>query len=528
MALLLEIEYLSGVSFAAIGPDSEVPDWPPQPDRIFSALVAAWAVRGEREEERRVLEWLEELPTPRVCASDAQSRTTATVYVPPNDYQTPNGELNKLRWFRDFLSNGSPPPEKGGHKKLWLQAWNVMPDQRKRSGLKERIFPAARPHDPVIHLCWREAEPDQATLSALQALARDTAYVGHSASLTRCRFVFDREAGHLDGGKLPERRVYPGRLNELREAYARFEKSADKKDRPRKGERVPPEPRPTQERCSVFRDRWLILEHVAGDMPDIRACAFVAKTLRDTLLSGYQRVGLQAEIPEVISGHAIDGTPTRFPHLAVIPLAFTGFPYADGHVMGFALVPPKDSAILEDETFRRVLRKIAPIHKEMGRRILPLKPKVGVSPESAFSIGLSPTFEPPVGKRSLDPIIYTRPGLIFSTVTPIALDRHLKQKGAARDLEIAAQIAGACRNIGLAEPVAVITDKHSAVEGAPSAYPSGNPPAWMCWRQPPSLVSRQLTHAVIRFAEPIEGPVILGAGRFLGLGLCRPLDGEAR
>jgi hypothetical protein len=31
MSLILEIEYLSGIAFAAIGPDREAPDWPPQP-----------------------------------------------------------------------------------------------------------------------------------------------------------------------------------------------------------------------------------------------------------------------------------------------------------------------------------------------------------------------------------------------------------------------------------------------------------------------------------------------------------------
>jgi CRISPR-associated protein Csb2 len=164
MTLVLEIEYLSGVSFAAIGPDSETPDWPPQPDRIFSALVATWAARGQRDQERRALNWLEELPAPRLFASDAEPRTAPTVFVPPNDYETPTGELNKQRWFREFLSKGIAPPEKGGHKKLWFQAWNVMPDQRKRSGLKERIFPAARPHDPIIRLCWLGVEPDETTL----------------------------------------------------------------------------------------------------------------------------------------------------------------------------------------------------------------------------------------------------------------------------------------------------------------------------------------------------------------------------
>jgi CRISPR-associated protein Csb2 len=42
MTIVLEIEYLLGVSFAAGAQASDVPDWPPQPDRVFSSLVAAW------------------------------------------------------------------------------------------------------------------------------------------------------------------------------------------------------------------------------------------------------------------------------------------------------------------------------------------------------------------------------------------------------------------------------------------------------------------------------------------------------
>jgi CRISPR-associated protein Csb2 len=209
-------------------------------------------------------------------------------------------------------------------------------------------------------------------------------------------------------------------------------------------------------------------------------------------------------------------------------LAFAGFPYADGHVMGFALVPPADNEILIDETFRKVMRALSPVDEDRGRRILTLMSKSRTSAGSAFSIDLSPTFEPPADKRSLDPALYTRPARVFATVTPIVLDRHLKEKGVAREEEIAAQIAAACRNIGLPEPELVVVDKHSAVEGAPSAYPSGNAPRWMSWRLPSSLASRQLTHAVIRFAEAVDGPVILGAGRFVGLGLCRPInDGTA-
>ena len=52
MTLVLEIEHLLGVAFAARNQASDVPDWPPQPDRVFSALVASWGARGERIDER--------------------------------------------------------------------------------------------------------------------------------------------------------------------------------------------------------------------------------------------------------------------------------------------------------------------------------------------------------------------------------------------------------------------------------------------------------------------------------------------
>ena len=359
-------------------------------------------------------------------------------------------------------------------------------------------------------------------LSALQALAHDTAYLGHSASLTRCCFLLDRDALEWSAAKRPQRGVYRGRLDELRQAYVRFEKSADKKDRPQKGARVPPEQKARAKRTNLFGDgeRWLILEHVTGDMPDIRACALLAKTLRDALLSGYRKVGLEDQIPEVVSGHAANGAPARAPHLAMIPLAFAGFPYADGHVMGFALVPPADSAIFKDLDFLRALRKLRKFEAD-DRKTMKLHAGEYLGP-----IFLSPTFEPPAGRRSLDPKLYTELGRVFATVTPIVLDRHLKKSGVARQEEAAGQIAAACRNIGLPEPEAVVVDKHSAVEGAPAAYPSGKSPRWMNWRLPPSLANRQLTHAVIRFADPVDGPVILGAGRFVGLGLCRPVGGE--
>lgn len=486
MSLVLEIEYLTGTCFAAIGPDSEAPDWPPQPDRVFSALVATWGARGEKDDEALALEWLESQLAPDIDASADFPRTAPTCFVPPND--------------------------PAGNNKTVMPAW------RRRQA---RRFPATRPQSPIVHLLWPDATPDDSTLNALVTLAADTSYIGHSSSLTRCQFRYCDKEIPFESTR-PKRWVYPGRLAELQRSYEEFTRSNGKRGRPLAGYRVKPEPHATEKPPQAFADNWLLLELVSDETPDIRASAIVARAIRDTLLAGYRRIGLEERIPEIVSGHANDGSPSREPHLAIIPLAFVGFPHADGHVMGFALVPPRDSGILDDTDFRRALRKIAPLDENRGRRLITVNPKAGTTAGSGFSIGLSPTFEPPPGRRSLDPVLYTQPARTFATVTPIVLDRHLKKKGEGRQEEIVSQIKAACRNIGLPEPSIVVPDKHSAVEGAPSAWRSGNSPIWMNWRLPASIASRQLTHAVIHFDNSVQGPVLLGAGRFAGLGLCRP------
>ena len=286
-----------------------------------------------------------------------------------------------------------------------------------------------------------------------------------------------------------------------------------------------PQPAATTVRANVFGDRWLVLEVMSGNAPDLHAAALVARSIRKALMSGYGQLG--AAIPPELSGHEPDGKPARAPHMAIVPLAFAGFPHADGRVLGYALVPPATHKLLEDEGFLRVLRRLATRDSRSNRRIIEVRPAAGTAANRAFSVALAPTFEPGASRRSLDPTPYITRARTFATVTPIVLDRHLKRQGAAREEEIAGQITTACLRTGLPAPQQVVAAKHSAVEGVPSAWPSGNGPAWLAWRLPPSLAGRQLTHAVLQFVEPVDGPVLLGAGRFHGLGLCMPLDGGA-
>jgi CRISPR-associated protein Csb2 len=477
MALVLEIEHLLGVAFAAQSQADVAPDWPPQPDRVFSALVAAWSARGQRAEERRALEWLEAQPVPDIRASGGSARTPAIAFVPPND----------------------PATGRVGDR-------SVMPALRRR---QPRRFPAFRPDDPVMQLIWRDIGPDDEIIAALNAVAANTPYIGHSSSLTRCRF---RTGQAPERAIRPKRRVYPGRLAELERNYHTGR-------RPNPGEEVRTEAAIVREPPrGAFADRWLVLEHVEGEMPDLRAAALVGKALRCALMSGYQRTGGEDAIPSIVSGHSADGSPSGEPHLAIAPLAFLGSQFADGRVFGFALIPPFDGNLFEDGTFRKALREVAPWNKLEQRRDLHLT-------AHGFDVVVTPTGQREL--RSLDPAPYVAVAKTWATCTPIVLDGHLKRRGnAERDAQVEQLLEQACRNIGLPPPARIAASKHSAVLGAPSAYPSGRAPRWTDWRLPKSLASRQFTHALLQFDEPVRGPLILGAGRFGGLGLCRALDPE--
>ena len=89
-------------------------------------------------------------------------------------------------------------------------AKGVIPSLRSR---QPRRFPATRLDDAIVRMFWTDVDPDEDILVALKQLARDIAYVGHSSSLTRCRFILiDRDAQGLAGASMPQRRVYAGRL----------------------------------------------------------------------------------------------------------------------------------------------------------------------------------------------------------------------------------------------------------------------------------------------------------------------------
>ncbi len=478
--LALEIEWLTGVCVAVRTPADDAPEWPVQPDRVFSALVATWGAHGQPPQERSALQWLETLKAPRIEAAKAGARVAATAFVPPNDVAT-------------------------------------LPDRRRRQPRRfPSCVPEATPGEPHMRIVWEEVTPDPLHLTHLQALARDTSYIGHSSALVRCRFL-NGEVGALTLEPVVTHAApYRGRLAELETLHQRHVEKADANARPRPAllPRLRQDAAP-QARQSVFGRDWIVLEEAGGDRPDLRAATFIGRAMRDALMSA-----LGNPVPEWISGHLPNGAPSSEPHLAVVPLANVGFAHSDGALMGLALVAPRrleetwqeDTPIAFEErrTLSRALAKLRDEDDSVELRL-----------GAAGVWRLRPAQSP--DRKSVDPARYCARAARWSSATPIALDRFPKSNGLERLNEASALVADSCERIGLPRPRRVGVHKHAGIEGAPSGWPAGGAPAWTGWARPKALANRPLFHATIEFAEPVAGPVVLGAGRFFGLGLCLPM-----
>lgn len=232
--------------------------------------------------------------------------------------------------------------------------------------------------------------------------------------------------------------------------------------------------------------------------------------LTDVLRRAIQRVASQDlkmdALPEVLTGHSVNGAPSEKPHAAYFPLAFVGSPHASGHLMGLAVALPREEHWVEHrKEWRPVMTVLALINRlVLGRLgVWDLEPELRESPPDSLLPKLWTAS--PEGAR------------VWASVTPIAFDEHPKQRDRTEYLAaVAAMIRGACLYIGLPEPPTVRITPVSAHVGAPTS------------REFPRLRrkdggERRHAHAIIEFAQPVVGPVLLGAGRYRGYGLCRPL-----
>jgi len=535
----LGIDYLTGYAAATDPWNRSQAEWPPHPGRVFMALAAAYFetkpvnggpdARAAWDAEADALRWLEEQPPPGFSASEADRRSVLDVYVPPNDM--------------------------AGNKRTVIPAF--------RTNRQPRTFPRVRPHSTEVFLIWPEAEPTEAHRAALQCLCEKVIRLGHSSSFVRMWVVDPANrplpdyvpAGETGGAAIMHRLrvVGPGTLRYLDdqfngEAIERFFELAAEmqtaRGKARKEHQAafesefgapwkrsldpPPSLRPvltlTQEyvRNDAMKQRaalttWfdsnlLVLAQLEGPILGLESTWQLVTALRGAIETHCQPT------PEWISGHQPDGKPSESPHLAILPLGFVDSQHADGHVLGLALAIP---------------RQIAPRDRGKALRHL-LYNANGTPAEITLTLGkagictfrLEERASPP---RALQPETWTAAphgATTWASVSPVVLDRHPKSDPAndrgAWTAEVAEIVASSCERIGLPRPDEIDIDKTSWHRGAPRAKPG--PDGYPLMPQRPGGPNRRQVHVWLRFKEPIQGPVLLGSGRYRGYGLCRPME----
>jgi CRISPR-associated protein Csb2 len=218
--------------------------------------------------------------------------------------------------------------------------------------------------------------------------------------------------------------------------------------------------------------------------------------------------------PEWLSGHRPDQSPSQEPHVALLPLAFVDHEYADGHIMGIALAFPKDVAPRERG------RALRPLLYDDAHQSKPIRLWLGALGEWALTREVRPS--PPDTLRGPT---WTDESSTWATVTPIVLDRHPKVDRAKDreqwSVDVVEVIADSCERQGLPRPCGVDIDKTSWFRGAPRAV-AGKGSGFPLMPVKNGRSSRQQVHALLQFDQPVEGPLLLGAGRYRGYGVCRP------
>jgi CRISPR-associated protein Csb2 len=274
--------------------------------------------------------------------------------------------------------------------------------------------------------------------------------------------------------------------------------------------------------CSVFDNEMIVLARAGrGGNPrlPITSTVGVTRQLRRALMACADE-----PIHEALSGHQPDGTASETPHLAIIPLPSVAGPHPDGSILGFGLVMPRELAPTGRLAIMRALGRL----ENRSRR-----DEIDDDARIVLHLGATGDFELErvvwgTERATLRPSMWSHPSKRWASATPVALDRNPgdlhdadAEKRRAAFAEASAIVIEAVRRIGLPEPSEIDVVRSCVLPG--SAKPRMFPRYPVDARRP----QRVLVHVRLQFAEPVRGPILIGAGRYHGLGLLAPVDRAA-
>ena len=421
--------------------------WPPSPDTLFSALVAAAASLGQACHP--ALYWLERQGNPNIEADENPPVVEAIrAYCPVADRTIWDAGSRQARFHN---SVGSPRP-----------------------------------------VSWSWGITDCSQVEALQAIAREVTYIGSSRGPVLVHVstaetpLSPSTLVPRHGGSLRIRGLYPGRLDELEGAFQRSER-----------------PKPTLEvaygyladiEIKPLWEQMIPSRRSRGPNLHVGHCVPVAEALRQAIMNH-----LPDGAAGSLTGHGAGGAVLEKEHLAVLPLAHVQGPYADGDLLGMGLLLPSG---LPDAEYDLLIQTLG---RWLGAggivNIGPVRWTMEIAQEAP--------------QKSLRANRFHGWSREWASVTPIVLDRHPRRR-----LTIADVVTSMCGDAGLPSPDQVVATELSLFRG-------GAQIRRVYLGQRDYLKRSHMAHLRLCWKREVPGPILLGRGRYFGLGVMLPVKEAA-
>jgi CRISPR-associated protein Csb2 len=499
------------------------PEWPPSPARLMQALVAGAASgRALVAEDRAALAWLERLAPPVLAAPAVRIGSGFKNYVPNNDLDAVGGdprrvaEIRAPKSIRPWLFDARVP---------LIYAWRFDGGGKHAEqlcGIAEKLYQLGR----GVDMAWAWAE-------VVDAAELDWRLAAHGG-------VMYRPAGGVEGAALP-----CPQSGSLASLEARFAATGKRFTALRSGRQVQqlfsqaPKPRfgpvlynsPPQQ--LLFDLRRIDREAGFAPWPLVRVCELVER-LR-AAAAARLRTALPPEQAACVERTLIGRGATeadKAARIRIIPIASIGSPHVVRSIRRVLVEAPANCALSADDVawaFSGLDLNVDPqtgeVVSEDGSVLTPadddsMLRHYGIDEARGAAHRLWRTVTPAAlperaGRRRIDPgrlraeVAAARGGRAEFKEAKSSSERGEEETRAA------SAVMHALRHAGIPAPVEATRVQREPFEGrgarAEAFAPGGR------------FGKERLWHVEIAFAAPVAGPLVVGDGRYLGLGVMAPV-----
>ena len=468
--------------------------WPPSPARLFQALVAAAAV-GARisKEDWYALHWLERLDPPYVAAPPVFRGRPVKFFVPNNDLDSVGGDPSRVsqirvaKEWRPCFFNAEEPIR---------YVWNFH----------ARLDAAKRICTIASYLCQLGRGIDMAW--AVGQIMDPT----ETDAILECGSGVVRRPIRVGNVEVP----HPGTLESLVDRNQRLRQRLRfvREGRRAYQEFIQP-PKATFQRIGydvAKRRLHFELRTQEGNFvpqPLASAASLIAVLLNGAALKLTDAIPDKQKIfDRLIVGRGADSSDLAL-RIRLIPIPSIGTVHTDPSIRRIIAEIPQDCPIPIDDL------------RWAFSELVPRDPRTGV----AWSGRLVSTEDSTMTDRFLGPAYE------FRSLTPLALptaqrrridptQRTTNPKGGAERIREETRAVHAVRqslrHAGIVtRPVSIRVQKEPFDRRGERAE---------AFAADTRFQKHALWHASVSFVEPVTGPVIIGDGRFLGLGLMQPIE----